>query len=175
MFSQSKLKKMVVLFLSICAATLLSVTYLSAKGGGRGGNGEGNNLGLGQAGQKGKGGAGGGGGNAGGGDNGGGGNGGGAGGGSSSSAGGGAGGGSSSAGGSVRDDPGPACTNTRTDDIDNDHHAVRACRSIGARRGAWIGPGVDDATRVERDTGIVDDSATAIGVPGNKSQRGLDQ
>jgi len=81
----------------------------------------------------------------------------------------------SSAGGSVRDDPGPACTNTWTDDIDNDHHAVRACRSIGARRGAWIGPGVDDATGVERDTGIVDDSATAIGVPGNKSQPGLDQ
>ena len=74
MFSQSKLKKMVGLFLAICAATLLSVTYLSAKGGGRGGNGEGNNLGLGQSGQKGKGGVGGGGGNGGGGgDNGGGG------------------------------------------------------------------------------------------------------
>src|ERR1051326_6404400 len=63
MFSQSNLKKMVVLFLAICAVTLLSVTYLSAKGGGRGGNGEGNNLGLGQSAQKGKGGVGGAGGN----------------------------------------------------------------------------------------------------------------
>ena len=72
MFSQSNLKKMVVLFLAICAVTLLSVTYLSAKGGGRGGNGEGNNLGLGQSAQKGKGGVGGAGGNGGaGGDNGG--------------------------------------------------------------------------------------------------------
>jgi cytochrome c peroxidase len=63
MFSQSKLKKSVVLFLSICAVTLFSVTYLSAKGG-RSGNGEGNNgLNLGQlAGQKGKGNTGGGGG-----------------------------------------------------------------------------------------------------------------
>ena len=34
MLSQSKLKKLVVLFLSLCAITLLSVTYLSAKGGG---------------------------------------------------------------------------------------------------------------------------------------------
>ena len=36
MLSQSKLQKLVVLFLSLCAITLLSVTYLSAKGGGRG-------------------------------------------------------------------------------------------------------------------------------------------
>jgi cytochrome c peroxidase len=59
MFSQSKLKKLVGLFLSICAITLFSVTYLAAKGGGRGGNnsgGEGNN-GLGVSGQKGKSGA----------------------------------------------------------------------------------------------------------------------
>jgi len=51
---------------------------------------------------------------------------------------------------------------------------VRARRSIGARRGAWIGAGVDDATG-ERDARIVDNGATAIGVPGNKSQPGLDQ
>jgi cytochrome c peroxidase len=37
MLSQSKLKKLVVLFLSLCAITLFSVTYLSAKGGGGGG------------------------------------------------------------------------------------------------------------------------------------------
>lgn len=65
MFSQSKLKKLVVLFLSICAITLFSVSYLSAKGGGgRGGNGEANNNGLGNnqtaGNQKGKGGNGGG-------------------------------------------------------------------------------------------------------------------
>jgi cytochrome c peroxidase len=49
MFSQSKLKKLVVLFLSMCAITLFSVTYLSAKGGrgGGGGGGEGDG-GLGQ-------------------------------------------------------------------------------------------------------------------------------
>ena len=45
MLSQSKLKKLVVLFLSLCAITLLSVTYLSAKGGGHGGNGGGGDLG----------------------------------------------------------------------------------------------------------------------------------
>jgi cytochrome c peroxidase len=82
MLSQSKLKQLVVLFLSLCAITLLSVTYLSAKGGGRGGNGGGDqgggggNGGLGNGsqigGQKGKGGNGGGGGDAGGGGNGGG-------------------------------------------------------------------------------------------------------
>jgi cytochrome c peroxidase len=82
MLSQSKLKQLVVLFLSLCAITLLSVTYLSAKGGGRGGNGGGDqgggggNGGLGSGsqigGQKGKGGNGGGGGDAGGGGNGGG-------------------------------------------------------------------------------------------------------
>ncbi|MCU1221279.1 MAG: Di-heme cytochrome c peroxidase [Candidatus Angelobacter sp.] len=80
MLSQSKLKKLVVLFLSLCAITLFSVTYLSAKGGGGGGgqdaNGGGNQGGRGgnvgqsggvQAGQKGKGGNGGGAGDAGGG------------------------------------------------------------------------------------------------------------
>jgi cytochrome c peroxidase len=82
MLSQSKLKQLVVLFLSLCAITLLSVTYLSAKGGGRGGNGggdqggSGGNGGLGGGsqigGQKGKGGNVGGGGDAGGGGNGGG-------------------------------------------------------------------------------------------------------
>lgn len=46
MFSQDKLKKLVVLFLSMCTITLFSVTYLSAKGGGRGGDGEQNSLGL---------------------------------------------------------------------------------------------------------------------------------
>ncbi|MCU1331283.1 MAG: Di-heme cytochrome c peroxidase [Candidatus Angelobacter sp.] len=78
MLSQSKLKKLVVLFLSLCAITLFSVTYLSAKGGGGGGqdaNGGGNQGGRGgnvgqsggvQAGQKGKGGNGGGAGDAGG-------------------------------------------------------------------------------------------------------------
>jgi cytochrome c peroxidase len=73
MLSQSKLKKLVVLFLSLCAITLFSVTYLSAKGGGGGGgqdaNGGGNQGGRGgnvgqsggvQGGQKGKGGNGGG-------------------------------------------------------------------------------------------------------------------
>jgi cytochrome c peroxidase len=71
MLSQSKLKQLVVLFLSLCAITLLSVTYLSAKGGGGGGNGgggdqggRGRNGGLGGGsqigGQKGKGGNGGG-------------------------------------------------------------------------------------------------------------------
>jgi cytochrome c peroxidase len=79
MLSQSKLKKLVVLILSLCAITLLSVTYLSAKGGGGGGGGEdngnggqggkGGNGGVQASGQKGKGGNGGGGG----GDNGGGG------------------------------------------------------------------------------------------------------
>jgi cytochrome c peroxidase len=71
MLSQSKLKKLVVLLLSLCAITLFSVTYLSAKGGGgggqdgngnqggRGGNG-GQNGGVQASGQKGKGGAGGG-------------------------------------------------------------------------------------------------------------------
>jgi len=33
MLSQSKLKKLVVLLLSLCAITLFSVTYLSAKAG----------------------------------------------------------------------------------------------------------------------------------------------
>ena len=64
MLSQSKLQKLVVLFLSLCAITLLSVTYLSAKGGGRGGNGGGdqgggnggNSGGTQIGGQKGKGG-----------------------------------------------------------------------------------------------------------------------
>jgi cytochrome c peroxidase len=68
MLSQNKLKKLVVLFLSLCAITLFSVTYLSAKGGGGGGqdgNG-GNQIGKGgngqgggalASGQKGKGGA----------------------------------------------------------------------------------------------------------------------
>ena len=42
MFSQSKLKQLVVLFLSLCAITLFSVTYLSAKGGGGGGGQDGN-------------------------------------------------------------------------------------------------------------------------------------
>src|SRR5262249_17894979 len=66
MFSRSKLKKMVVLFLSVSAITLFSVTLLSAKGGKGGGGGEGNagnQIGIGQnnnggiqiAGQKGKG------------------------------------------------------------------------------------------------------------------------
>ncbi|HET8891877.1 MAG TPA: cytochrome c peroxidase [Candidatus Angelobacter sp.] len=75
MLSQSKLKKLIVLFLSLCAITLLSVTYLSAKGGGggngggedqggKGGNGGGAQIG----GQKGKGGNGGGGGDLGGGN-----------------------------------------------------------------------------------------------------------
>jgi cytochrome c peroxidase len=80
MLSQSKLKKLVVLFLSLCAITLFSVTYLSAKGG-RGGGGEdgngaafsvnqagngGQNGGLQVGGQKGKSGSGGQGGNGGG-------------------------------------------------------------------------------------------------------------
>ncbi|HEY2914397.1 MAG TPA: cytochrome c peroxidase, partial [Candidatus Angelobacter sp.] len=84
MLSQGKLKKLVVLMLSLCATILLSVTYLSAKGGGGGGGGQdggnggqggrgGNGGGLQVGGQKGKGVNGGGGG----GDNGGGGNGGG--------------------------------------------------------------------------------------------------
>ena len=77
MLSQSKLKKLVVLFLSLCAITLLSVTYLSAKGGGGGGGGQdngnggqggkGGNGGVQASGQKGKGGNGGGGGDQGGG------------------------------------------------------------------------------------------------------------
>jgi cytochrome c peroxidase len=79
MLSQSKLKKLVVLFLSLCAITLFSVTYLSAKGGGGGGgqDGNGNQGGRGgnggqgggvqASGQKGKGGSGGGGGDTGGG------------------------------------------------------------------------------------------------------------
>src|SRR5262249_36950155 len=46
MLSRSKLKKLVVLFLSLCAITLFSVTYLSAKGGGRGGDGADNGAGL---------------------------------------------------------------------------------------------------------------------------------
>ena len=77
MLSQSKLQKLIVLFLSLCAITLLSVTYLSAKGGG-GGNRGGGDLGGGEGnggngggsqigGQKGKGGNGGGGGDLGGG------------------------------------------------------------------------------------------------------------
>jgi cytochrome c peroxidase len=85
MLSQGKLKKLVVLILSLCAITLLSVTYLSAKGGsggggndngGNGGGGRGGNSGGGLqvGGQKGKGGNGGGGGDTGGGGNGGGGN-----------------------------------------------------------------------------------------------------
>jgi cytochrome c peroxidase len=64
MLSQSKLKKLVVLFLSFCAITLLSVTYLSAKGGGGGGQdngngvqgGRGGNDGVQTGGQRGKGG-----------------------------------------------------------------------------------------------------------------------
>src|SRR5438270_334943 len=91
MFSQNKLKKLIALFLSVGAITLLSATYLSAKGGGRGGDGNDNGAGLGigqigkggqnggaqaggnqGAGQTGKGGNGGGGGNGGNGDNGGG-------------------------------------------------------------------------------------------------------
>ncbi|HZE81668.1 MAG TPA: cytochrome c peroxidase, partial [Candidatus Polarisedimenticolia bacterium] len=71
MLSQSKLKKLVVLLLSLCAITLFSVTYLSAKGGGGqdgGGNQGGRGGNDGQAsGQKGKGGSSGGGGNTGGG------------------------------------------------------------------------------------------------------------
>jgi cytochrome c peroxidase len=76
MLSQNKLKKLVVLMLSLCAITLLSVTYLSAKGGGGGGGqdngnggqgGRGGNGGLQASGQKGKGGNGGGGGDTGGG------------------------------------------------------------------------------------------------------------
>jgi hypothetical protein len=55
MFSQNKLKKLVVLFLSVGAITLFSVTYLSAKGGGRGGDGQDNGAGL-NVGQGGKGG-----------------------------------------------------------------------------------------------------------------------
>jgi cytochrome c peroxidase len=55
MLSQSKLKKLVVLILSFCAITLLSVTYLSAKGGNGGGGGQDN----GNGGQSGKGGNGG--------------------------------------------------------------------------------------------------------------------
>ncbi|MGC2744749.1 MAG: cytochrome c peroxidase [Candidatus Angelobacter sp.] len=47
MLSQSKLKKLVVLILSLCAITLLSVTYLSAKGGGGGGGQDGGNGGQG--------------------------------------------------------------------------------------------------------------------------------
>jgi len=62
MLSQSKLKKLVVLLLSLCAITLFSVTYLSAKGGGGqdgGGNQGGRGGNDGQAsGQKGKGGSG---------------------------------------------------------------------------------------------------------------------
>ena len=69
MLSQSKLKQLVAFFLSLCAITLFSVTYLSAKGGGGGGqdgNGAGNQAGKGGnggiqvGGQKGKGGNGGG-------------------------------------------------------------------------------------------------------------------
>lgn len=76
MLSQNKLKKLVVLMLSLCAITLLSVTYLSAKGGGGGGGqdngnggqgGRGGNGGIQVSGQKGKGGNGGGGGDTGGG------------------------------------------------------------------------------------------------------------
>src|SRR6476619_6898316 len=47
MLSQGKLKQLVVLFLSLCAITLLSVTYLSAKGGGGGGGGQDGNGGQG--------------------------------------------------------------------------------------------------------------------------------
>jgi cytochrome c peroxidase len=56
MFSQNKLKKLVALFLSVGAITLLSATYLSAKGGGRGGDGQDNGarLGIGQAGKNGQ-------------------------------------------------------------------------------------------------------------------------
>ena len=103
MLSQGKLKKLVVLILSLCAITLLSVTYLSAKGGsggggndngGNGGGGRGGNSGGGLqvGGQKGKGGNGGGGGDNGGGGNGGSGNGGGTGSGKGSNGGGGNGG-----------------------------------------------------------------------------------
>ena len=53
MLSQSKLKKLVVLFLSLCAITLFSVTYLSAKGGGGGGGQDGNGGGRGGDGQAG--------------------------------------------------------------------------------------------------------------------------
>jgi cytochrome c peroxidase len=77
MLSQSKLKKLVVLLLTLCAITLFSVTYLSAKGGGGGGNNGGGDQGGrggngGQVGaQSGKGGNGGGGGDVGGGNGGG--------------------------------------------------------------------------------------------------------
>ncbi len=88
MLSQSKLKKLVTLILSLCVITLLSVTYLSAKGGSGGGGGgqdngngvlggKGGNGGIQSGGQKGKGANGGGGGDTGGGVNAGGGNGGG--------------------------------------------------------------------------------------------------
>ena len=105
MLSQGKLKKLVVLFLSLCAITLLSVTYLSAKGGGGGGGGQdngsggqggrGGNGGVQASGQKGKGGNGGGGGDTGGGGN----NGGGTGSGKGGNGGGGNGGGGNGGGG----------------------------------------------------------------------------
>ena len=47
MLSQDKLKKLVVLFLSICAITLFSVTYLSARGGGSENDGLGSGILLG--------------------------------------------------------------------------------------------------------------------------------
>jgi cytochrome c peroxidase len=46
MFSRSKLKKLTVLFLSVCATMLFGVTYLSAVSGGRGGNGGDDGPGL---------------------------------------------------------------------------------------------------------------------------------
>jgi len=65
MLSQRKLKKLVVLFLTLCAITLFSVTYLSARGGSGGGGQDGGQGGRGGnggqvGGQKGKGGNGGG-------------------------------------------------------------------------------------------------------------------
>ncbi|MFL6312584.1 MAG: cytochrome-c peroxidase [Terriglobales bacterium] len=109
MLSQSKLKKLVTLILSLCVITLLSVTYLSAKGGGGGGQDNGNgvlgskggNGGIQASGQKGKGANGGGGGDTGGGVNAGGGNGGGGnnGGGTGSGKGGNGGGGNNGGGG----------------------------------------------------------------------------
>ncbi|HVG92657.1 MAG TPA: cytochrome c peroxidase, partial [Alphaproteobacteria bacterium] len=121
MLSQSKLQKLIVLFLSLCAITLLSVTYLSAKGGGGGGNnggggedqgGRGGNGGGSQiGGQKGKGGNGGGGGDLGGGQ---GGNGGGGGQGKGGNGGGGNGGGKGGNGGGGHDGRGLASLKTIT-------------------------------------------------------------
>ena len=118
MLSQGKLKKLVVLMLSLCAITLFSVTYLSAKGGSGGGGQDGGNGGQGgrggngggqASGQKGKGGNGGGGG-----DNGGGGNGGGTGSGKGGNGGGGNGGGRKGGNGGGHDGRGLASLKTIT-------------------------------------------------------------